>query len=99
MPGRRASSSIRSWIGPPYTLGLRLRAQLGLQPGDGVLGGDRRPILVVVDPAAQMVGQLVPHQALDARRHAEDLDERRLQLGFARLHLLDAELLSRSERD
>src|SRR5438874_4389201 len=53
MPGSRDSSSMRSWIGPSYTLRadllhlFDLRAQLLLQPGHGVLVGRRG--LVVFD--------------------------------------------------
>src|SRR5207237_4554154 len=103
MPGRRASSSMRSWMGPSYMpasgVSVRgdLRVQLRLEPGQGgFLVGGRR--LVLLDDG-DGTGHGVTDDAGDLRRDPEDLVERLLQLVDALLHLLHAERAVRGERD
>src|SRR5438128_2253305 len=84
-------------MGPSYTLALRLRAQLGLQPGDGVLCGDRALIFVFV--AQDEVGNRLSRKAHEPGRHAEHVDERLLERGLERLDLLNVRLPAGGKHD
>src|SRR2546421_2256316 len=87
IPGRRDSSSIRSWMGPSYTSGpvLDLRAQLGPQPGHGIVAGRRR---LVVDLDHRALHRGIPGHAVDGRLDAEHLGEDLPELVLLRPDLL-----------
>src|SRR5262245_29964157 len=98
MPGRRASSSTRSWMGPSNTLralAFDLRPELLPHPGDRVLRARRRLAVLLDGDAA---GRRVPGHAPDHRRGAEHVGERLAQLVLLVLDLLDRELATRRER-
>src|SRR5436190_965070 len=103
MPGRRASSSISSWIGPSNTVSVTPleggRSEHLLDAPEGLVVARR--VLFLDDLDARGAARLarLPHHARDPGSDPEEVTERLLEVVLAVLHLLHPEALVGRERE